>query len=469
MCYILIIIRLQNMMTDTILIAEDDPVQRRMLATLLTRKLGYKVLIATNGDEAVTQVQSSNIGEINAVLLDINMPRMDGFEALKIIRKYRPDLPVLMLTGNDDTAIAVKAIKEGASDFIVKPPDPPHLDIAIKNAIRLSTLSQELAKLKRDKEGAVAFTDVIGHNAGLSSTIAYGRKAAASDVPVLLLGETGVGKELFARTIHGESKRVGAPFIALNCSTMAHTIEQTLLGTTLPGQPGKIRAAEGGTLFLDDITELSPDAQVQLLRVLQQKEIEPIGGGKPIKVNIRIIAATDRDIRRDVQTGRFREDLYFRLNVLTITIPSLREHPQDIVPLAEYFIQRLAVSDRLPPKPLTADATNYLMHHPWPGNVRELEGLIHRALVLTDAEAIDRAVLEQFHESTTAATPADRRAPPSLHINMRHADGSFKTMAEIETETLRTMLAHYENNITRASDILGIAKSTFYRKIKDAR
>ncbi|MEQ1704993.1 MAG: sigma-54 dependent transcriptional regulator [Rickettsiales bacterium] len=462
-------------MTDTILIAEDDPLQRKMLTMLLTKKLGYKVIATSDGEEAVVQVESSNVGEISAVLLDIKMPVMDGFETLKTIRKYRPDLPVLMLTGSDDTSIAVKAIKEGASDFIVKPPEPSHLDVAIKNAIRLSTLSQELAKLKRDKEGAVAFTDLVGHNSGLAFTVAYGRKAAASDVPVMLMGETGVGKELFARTIHGESKRVGAPFISVNCSAVSHNIEQTLFGIASAAAPnqnsqtGKIRSAEGGTLFLDDITELSPDAQVSLLRVLQQKEIEPQGGGKPIKVNVRIISATDRDIKREVQQGRFREDLYFRLNVLPITIPPLREHPQDIVPLAEYFIQRIAVSDRLPVKALEPDAIHYLVHNHWAGNVRELEGLIHRALVLTDSESIDRTILEQIHESSTATKPAERRAPSALHINMRYADGSFKTMSEIETETLRTMLAHFDNNITRASDILGIAKSTFYRKIKDAR
>lgn len=458
-------------MTITILIAEDDPIQSKMLAMLLGKKLGYRVLTTSNGTEALDRVQASSVGEINAVLLDINMPVMDGFEALKNIRKYRPDIPVLMLTGSDDTNVAVKAIKEGASDFIVKPPDPTHLDIAIKNAIRLSALSQELAKLKRDKEGATAFTDLIGHNGGLASVVAYGRKAAASDVPVLLMGETGVGKELFARTIHGESKRVGAPFVSINCGAVSHNIEQTLFGVANPAAPnqiGKLRAAEGGTLFLDDITELSPDAQVRLLRVLQQKEIEPQGGGRPIKVNVRIISATDRDIKRDVQTGRFREDLYFRLNVLPITIPSLREHKEDILPLAEYFIQRIAISDRLTPKTLDADAADYLMHHAWPGNVRELEGLIHRALVLSDADSIDRTLLEQIHESATSAKPMERRAPAALHINMRNADGSFKAMDEIEAEVLRTTLAHFENNITRASDILGIAKSTFYRKIKAA-
>ncbi len=462
-------------MSSTVLIAEDDPVQRKMLSALLGRKLGYDLIMVTNGQEAVTRVQSSNVGEINAVLLDINMPVMGGFEALKAIRKYRPDLPVLMLTGTDDTDSAVKAIKEGASDFIVKPPEAAHLDIAIKNAIRLSALSQELAKLKRDKEGAIAFHDIIGHNAGLAETVAYGRKAAASDVPVLLMGETGVGKELFARTIHGESRRVSAPFVAVHCSALSQHIEQLLFGdergTTSGNAPralGKIRAAEGGTLFLDDITELPVDVQVRLLRVLQQKEIEPLGGGRPIKVNVRIITATNRDLRREVQAGRFREDLFFRLNVLPITIPRLCDRAQDILPLAEHFISRIAVSDRLPLKSLEADAKDYLLHQAWPGNVRELEGLIHRALVLADSDSIDRAILEQIHESGAEKPPVERRAPSALSMALRHGDGSFKTMAEIEREVMRMALAHVDNNITRAADVLGIAKSTFYRKIKDA-
>ena len=463
-------------MADTILIAKDDPLQRRMLSTMLTKKLGYEVIATTNGKEAFERVESSNVGDISAVLLDINMPVMDGFEALKSIRRYRPDLPVLMLTSNDDTEFAVRAIKEGASDFVVKPPEPAHLNIAISNAIRLSTLAQELSKLKRDKEGAIAFNDLIGHRGGLAQTVAYGRKAAASDVPVMLMGETGAGKELFARTIHGESKRSGAPFVAVNCSALSQHIEQTLFGderspitTNAPRAIGKIRAAEGGTLFLDDITELPPDIQVRLLRVLQQKEIEPLGGGRPIKVNVRIITATDRDLRREVQAGNFREDLYFRLNVLPITLTPLRERKQDILPLAEHFIHRISLSDRLPIKALTADAQAYLTSQPWMGNVRELEGLIHRALVLSDAHEIDRDILEQIHETSAAVpTTAERRAPVALTIAMRDEQGHFKSMATIENEAIRNALTHFSNNITHAAEALGIAKSTFYRKIKEA-
>lgn len=461
-------------MSSTILIADDDPTQRKTLQMLLSKKLGHQVILATNGKEAIERIESSNIGDINAVLLDINMPIMGGFEALKFIRTHRPDLPVLMLTGSDNTAIAVKAIKEGASDFIVKPPDPAHLDIAITNAIRLSVLSRELAKLKRDSAGAVAFSDLVGYNAGLAHAVGYGRRAAASDVPVLLMGETGVGKELFARTIHGESKRANAPFIAINCNALSQHIEQILFGDEYAAHTvntsravGKIRAAEGGTLFLDDITELPADVQVRLLRVLQQKEIEPLAGGRPVKVNVRIITATERDVMQDIKSGRFREDLYFRLNVLRITLAPLRERRQDILPLAEYFMRHIATSDRLPFKSLSTDAKEYLTLNPWLGNVRELEGLIHRALVLSDTDIIDRNILEHIHESSATHTAPEARSAGALLINMRHLDGSFKTMEEIERETLHTALTHFEGNITRASDILGIAKSTFYRKIKE--
>ncbi len=460
-------------MTDTILIAEDDPLQRRMMVAMLSKKLGYKVIAASNGKEAVDILQSSNLGEINVVLLDISMPVMDGFEALKYIRKYHSGLPVLMLTGNEDINIAVKAIKEGASDFIVKPPEPAHLDIAIKNSIRISTLSRELAKLKRDREGVLSFTDLVGHNAGIAGAVAYGRKAASSDVPVLLMGESGVGKELFARAIHGESKRASAQFVTINCSAMSQHIEQILfgdsrnsIGNNAPRDVGKIRAADGGTIFLDDVTELPPDVQIRLLRLLQQKEVEPLSGGRAVKVNVRIISATDRDLLRDVQSGRFREDLYFRMNVLPITIPPLRQRPQDIITLAEYFIQKISVSDGIVLKTLTPDAKNYLTKNHWSGNVRELEGLIHRALVLSESDSIDHEILEQIHESNMAAEPVERRATPALHINMRKADGSFKTMSEIEAETLQTALSHFENNISKAATCLDIAKSTFYRKIK---
>lgn len=446
----------------TILIAEDEPVQRRMLASLLTKKLGYKTLLAENGHQVLKHVRQSNIDEISTILLDLHMPEMDGFETLKFLRKNRPDLPIIILTATDDTETAVQAIKDGASDFIVKPPNPDQLDIAIKNAIRLSSLSRELTRLKRDREGALGFHDVIGYDGGLADAVDYARKAAASDIPVLMSGEISTGKELLARAIHGESRRVGAPFIAIHCGAIPQmSVEATLFGQGT--SRGKFREAERGTVFLDDIHALPHEVQVRLLRLLQQQEIEPLGADKPVKVDIRIISATDRDLKEEVKSGRFREDLYFRLNALTITTPPLRKRKKDIIPLANYFLQRLSSLDGLPLKSLAADTQHYLTDYAWPGNIRELEGLLHRALVLSDGEKITRALLKKIHaEESIAGMPV-----LGPHITLQKSSGLPKTIYEIEAEAMQKMLEHYEFNITRAAEALGMAKSTFYRKMKE--
>lgn len=459
-------------MQPTILIGEDDPLQRQMLCFLLEKKLGYTVLQAKDGREVLAQIDASNIGDISAVLLDLNMPEMGGFEALQQLRKYRPDLPVIILTAQDETSIAVKAIKAGASDFIAKPPDLAQLDVALKNAIRMSALSRELTRLKRDRDGALSFEDVIGHAGGLARAVAYGRKAAACDVPVMLAGETSTGKELLARAIHGESRRVGAPFVAINCSAIPEqALEAVLFGHekgALSGVTvrniGKLREAERGTVFLDDIHLLTPNAQVKLLRILQEKEIEPIGALKPVKINIRVISATNADLKASVARGEFREDLYFRLNVLSIAMPPLRERRQDILALVEGFMQRVAALDALPLRPLTPDAKHFLMDYAWPGNVRELEGLIHRAMVLGDEGPIDKPLLMQIRDAAIEANGS--AVLPETLLAIRQPDGMFKTMEQIEQEVMQLALQHYHQNITRACEALGIAKSTFYRKIK---
>lgn len=459
------------MSAQTILIGEDDPLQRKMIRLMLTKALDYSVLEAGSGKEVLEQIERHNLTDIQAVLLDLNMPGMDGFEVLKRIRMTRPDLPVLMLTAQNDTPTAVKAIKAGASDFIVKPPVPEQVHVALQNAIRMSQLTRELHRLKRDKEGALCFSDIIGHAHGLVEAVGYGRKAATSDVAILLTGETSTGKELLARAIHGESRRMGGPFVTINCSAIpSQAIESVLFGYekgALPGAAtrtiGKFREAERGTIFLDDIHLLSADAQVKLLRVLQEKEVEPIGAGKPVKVNIRIISATNCDLREEVRAGRFREDLYFRLNVLTIAMPALRERRGDVLPLVEYFIERLAAADALPMKTLSADARQYLEGYSWPGNIRELEGLIHRALVLADGDTIDRALLMQIHDLDTTAPVT---MPPHFGFSLHHPNGVLKTMDEIESDAMQAVLEHCDHNVTRAAETLAIAKSTFYRKIK---
>jgi DNA-binding NtrC family response regulator len=463
---------------ETILVADDDPVQQKMLSMLLVGKLGYNAVTVSNGKEALDKVVSSNEDEFAAVLMDVSMPVMDGLEALSRIRRQRPDLPVLMLTSHSDTNVVVNAVKNGASDFIVKPVNPTQLDVALKNCIRLASLSKEVMRLRRDKEGALSFTDIIGHNKGLAAQVALGKRAANTDVSVMISGETGSGKELFARAIHGESKRMGAPFVAINCGAIPENlVESTLFGHekgsftgAINRTLGKFREAEGGTLFLDEIGDLPLDAQVKLLRAVQQKEIEPVGASKPVKVNVRIISASNKDLHEEVLANRFREDLYFRLNVLEVRLPPLRERQQDILQLAEYFIQKFVTQENLQIKKLADDAKDYLVHHPWPGNVREFENLIHRALVLCEDNLIDKKYLSQIHKNVHVNLPEALPAtqPSGLFIELQNPGGDFKTANQIEAELMNKMLRHFDHNITKTAEALGMAKSTFYRKLKES-
>lgn len=453
-------------MSETILLVEDEPLQRRATMNLLSKKLGYKVLQAEHGKDALACLRTTNFGEVNAILLDINMPVMDGFETLEALRKTYPDIPVIMLTGSEDTDEAVQAIKLGASDFIVKPPRPDTLQASIQQAILGSGLARRQAQLRQGRSGVFVFSQLIGHDCGLEQAVMLGRKVAKSDVPVLLTGESGTGKEGFARAIHGEGARQKKPFIAINCGTMSESVESILFGDEA-GSQGKIREAEGGTLFLDDIQTLPAGVQIRLLHLLQHKQIESLRFNRSVKVNVRLISACESDLKREVQAGRFREDLYFRLNVLPIALPALRERKQDIPALCEHLIRSIAISDNLPIKPLTKEALGYVLSQRWPANVRELEALLHRALVYADDMSLDRELLEMLHDTSDDEQPIDRRKAPDMHLNLRQLGGKIKSMQQIECEAMQMTLDHLDGNITVAAETLGMAKSTFYRKLKD--
>lgn len=456
-------------MPETVLIAEDDLLQRRMLAGLLGKTFGYSVKQAGNGKEAVAMItQDALCADI--VILDIQMPEMNGLEALALIRQHRTDLPVLILTSESNVENAVQAMKLGAMDFITKPLVPAHLEAALENINKIRSLTREISRLKRHQEGEVGFKDIIGYNRGLSQVIAYGRKAAETEIPVLINGETGVGKELFAQAIHGESERAGKPFIAINCGAIPENlVESTLFGHekgaftgAVSKAIGKFREAEGGTIFLDEIGELPLEAQVKLLRALQQKEIEPVGASRSFKINVRIISATNQHLATEVKAKRFREDLFFRLNVLPIVIPPLRERKDDILPLAHYCVERFCIAHHLPPHTLSEQITHYLMDHSWPGNVRELENFIHRVLVFGEEDTMqakDMSFLPLTEEKVL-------RGPV---IELCALDGSFKTMDVIESEVMQKVLDLHKQNVTQAALALGIAKSTFYRKRAEAK
>ncbi|MCB9988442.1 MAG: sigma-54-dependent Fis family transcriptional regulator [Rhodospirillales bacterium] len=465
-------------MSTRILIIEDDPMQQEIISLMLGRRLGYTGLIAADGPEGLARLREDSA--IHLVILDIGLPGMSGMDILDIITQRYPGLPVIMLTGNMDISVAVDAMKAGAYDFLTKPVEAERLQVAVRNALKTSLLEKEISRLKRQEDGAFTFDQLIGHDGGLADIISTGRKAAATDIPVLLSGETGTGKEIFARALHGESRRVGKPFVAVNCGAIpAQLVESTLFGHekgaftgAIAKSIGRFREAEGGTIFLDEIGDLPPDAQVKLLRVLQQKEVMPVGADKPVPVNVRVISATHRDMATEVAAGRFREDLYFRLNVLPLHLPSLDERPGDIPALARHFIERMAASEARPLKEISPAALDFLAYHSWPGNVRELENTINRAMVLCESDTLtpeDFSALSTSPEigATDQNDTVRKEIGGVATLPLIDENGILRPLDKLEQEAMAFALAHCHDNVTVASAALGIAKSTFYRKMKE--
>ena len=432
-------------MTQPVLIVEDDPMQRQMLSTLLRRKLDFKSYEVEHGRKALELLEEDQGKTIKLVILDLNMPVMDGLETLEILREKHPSIPVIMLTGSKDIEDAVQAMKLGAIDFLMKPYEGERMVVTVRNALKISMLTKEVSRLQNEKEGRFTFENLIGHDNGLSTVVNIGRKAAAADIPVLITGETGTGKEIFAKAIHGESVRSGKPFIAVNCGAIpAQLVESTLFGHekgAFTGATektiGKFREAEGGTIFLDEVGELPLDTQVKLLRVLQQKEVEPVGAGKPVPVNVRIISATNRDLQKEVDERNFREDLFFRLNVLKIELPPLRERKQDIPVLAAHFIERFCVNEGGVPKDLSEMTEKQLVNCDWQGNVRQIENMISRDMVVSDGNILS---VEDLTGLVSGSSHPSVSFKTQKNICIVSDDGYFKTANEIEHKAIKIAL-----------------------------
>ncbi len=462
-----------------ILLVEDEPTQQRLLSNLLEKRLHHKVKTAKHGKEALEMLKiaeaSDTAAQFKLVIMDVMMPVMDGMEALKLMRERFPSLPIIMLTGNEELSTAVEAMRHGAADFLTKPVTPERLEVSIQHALELKTLRQEVSRLARVTDGTVRFTDIVGYDQGLLSTVSLCQKAAKSDIPVLLSGQTGVGKELFAHAIHGESARSTHPFIAVNCGAIPENlIESTLFGHekgsftgATQSTKGKFREAAGGTIFLDEVGELPMEAQVKLLRVLQEKEVEPVGGSA-VAVDVRVISATNRRLAQEVAEGRFREDLFFRLDVLPIRIPPLAERSEDIPALAQHFLERVAARHGIVAE-LSDEALDLLSRRSWPGNVRQLENMINRLAVMADGNFITEKDIEiQGMASSPHHFPdLNQSAPNGQFLLLNHPDGANKSIAELEAEILQTTLDQHEGKVLRAAKALNLAKSTFYRKIEE--
>jgi DNA-binding NtrC family response regulator len=421
--------------------------------------LAYRVLTATNGSEALGILERQNP---QLVLLDLEMPDMNGLQVLKEIRHREDDVPVVMITAYGTIERAVQAMRHGAYDFITKPFEPDHLALVVAKALERETLKREVSVLAEQVDERHRM--IVGQSAPTLKAVELSRKAAASRSTVLLLGESGTGKEIFARAIHNWSERRDRPFIAINCVGLSkELLESELFGHekgaftgALSMKKGKMELAHGGTVFLDEVGDISTELQTKLLRFLEEREFERVGGTSTIRVDVRIIAATNRDLDEAVRKGLFREDLYYRLNVILITLPPLRDRKGDIPGLAQYFLRRFSTETKNHFTGITPEALEKLVAHEWRGNVRELANVIERAVVLGDGP-----------ELTLADLPATIVSPVSTVA--RRGFSFHSAVNDYRRELIARILAETDGNRAQAAQILGLQRTYLSRLIKNLR
>ncbi|MFO1173004.1 MAG: sigma-54 dependent transcriptional regulator [Hyphomicrobiaceae bacterium] len=494
-------------MLKRVLVVDDDPIQRRILEESLKRS-GYECRSAHSGEQALTLLEGPEAGAIAIVLLDLVMPGLDGMAVLERMKRIANAPPVIVQTAHGSIDTAINAMRAGAVDFVIKPVAPERLEVSIKNALKIEALAVEINRIKKQSVGKLTFDDLILRGEAMQRVIAYGRKAAGSNIPVLIEGESGVGKELIARAIQGESERAGKPFVTVNCGAIPENlVESTLFGHekgsftgAVDKRTGKFQEADGGTLFLDEVGELPLDAQVKLLRALQEGEIDPVGAKRPVKVDIRIIAATNRDMIQLVREGKFREDLYYRLSVFPLWVPPLRERMEDVPELARHFITKFAAEEGKRVAGLDPQAAQLLSAYSWPGNVRQLENAVFRATVLAEGDMLTVAEFPQIAahvegfkaEIPAAPRPVDKTpkiigpavigiegivprtvevsaqaGPQAIGIPAVTEDGEMRSLEAMEADMIRLALARYRGHMTEVAKRLNIGRSTLYRKMKD--
>jgi DNA-binding NtrC family response regulator len=476
-------------MSKLVLVVDDDPTQRRLIQSVLERE-GFRVSQADGGEAALDQIAGGLAPDV--IILDLVMPRKPGLEVLTELRAQGVTTPVIVLTATGGVETVVKAMQAGAQDFFIKPAAPERIIVSIRNALQMGQLTAEVDRLKkRAANGGLTFNDLVGASPPMRMVKALGERAAKSSIPVLILGESGVGKEVIARAVHAASDRAGKPFVAVNCGALPENLVESILFGHEKGaftgahdkHLGKFQEANGGTLFLDEVGELPLDMQVKLLRALQESEIDPVGSKRPVKVDVRILSATNRDLTNAVKDGRFREDLFYRLNVFPIEAPALRERRSDIPALVDAFVRRFNVEEGKRVIGATAEAMSLLEAYDWPGNVRQLENTVYRAIVLADGPyltPLDFPAISGLKYTPPAegeAAPAPALAPADAAsagsgeaeapVRILDHRGHLRTLEEIERDLIQLAIEIYSGHMTEVAKRLGIGRSTLYRKVRE--
>jgi DNA-binding NtrC family response regulator len=490
-------------MAASILIADDDAVARRLVENMV-QKCGYETLVVDSGDAAIAMLTAPDAPAIDAVVLDLVMPGLDGMGVLAKIREAGLGVPVIVQTAHGGIDNVVSAMRAGAQDFVVKPVGIERLQVSLRNALNASALKGELQRIRHSREGRLTFADIITRSGTMAGVLRTAQKAAASTIPVLIEGESGVGKELFARAIHGSGERKSKPFVAVNCGAIPDNLVESILFGHEKGaftgaterHTGKFVEASGGTLFLDEISELPLAAQVKLLRALQEGAVEAVGGRKPVKVDVRIVSATNRKLLERVKSGQFREDLFYRLHVLPLTIPPLRMRREDIPHLLRHFLARFCAEENRLITGISGEAMTHLSQLDWPGNIRQLENAVYRAVVMSEGDELGLADFPQvqaqpqampeihpsqveplvvgpaFHSTVPAMVSGNEipiaPLPSGGTLAMLTRSGEMRPLEAMETEIIRFAISHYRGQMSEVARRLKIGRSTLYRKLDEA-
>jgi DNA-binding NtrC family response regulator len=437
-----------------ILVVDDEEIVRESLAGWL-RKDGYTVTSAVDGPRALERLRAE---PWSILLVDLKMPGMDGIEVLTEAKKLCPDAAAVIMTAYATVETAVGAMKMGAYDYLVKPFDPAELSMLMQKIVAQQTLVHEKHLLRKALKREYQFRDFVSKNAAVQSVFELARVAARSNSTVLILGESGTGKEVLARAIHLESPRSSGPFVPVSCAALTESLlEAELFGYergaftgAVARNKGKFELAHGGTLFLDEIGDISPKLQLDLLRVLEERRFYRLGGTVPIAVDLRIIAATNRDLKRAVEAGGFREDMYYRLNVIPVTVPPLRERREDIPLLVEHFLEQLSIDAGRQVESVSREAMDLLMAHSWPGNVRELRNVLERGVVVASSNLLQASDL--------GLTPSSG--------NKQEGTNSSGSLEDMERHHISEVLVRTGGNVSQAARILEVDRATLYSKIR---